>query len=375
MPTLLMVNPADDEEWEARTNPEGQAPGEVVKKLDEGMYPVIIKAQAGDETAIAELWKRYKKYAKNFAIKYLTESREGQKGQLSRAAAGQMADDVASEALTRVFVGYKRKNGKVSAPMINRWVDGKASMATFIAAAVKNVAREGARAYAKGGRARSHTTAGGEDYIETIASDAPSPEDQVVDDEGTGEVIDPTEMTAAEANRVQKMIDSGDLDYDDEMRARAMLEQWDQAQRNSGRIAEQTSAVEEAMDNAGAGDGLSSEEATILGLRGEGKSYKQIAQELFGSDDKKAVQRVMVRLHRARKSLERTTGLELHGIEANLGGIGYTKRGRKRKNPELVIYFEDAIDLEDLFSCGLIDGVGYQACLASLLQSIDYSGG
>lgn len=369
MPVLLMVNPAEDDEWdEARDNPDGLAPGEVTRKLDEDMYDTIERARGGDETAIAACFTRYKKYAKNFAIKYLTEERQGQKGRLTRAAAGALADDIASEALERVLVGHTGPRGK-KPPAIQKWKPGQTTMATYLSAAIKNVAREYARAYVKGGRARSHTTATGEDVVDTIASEAPSPEDDVIAADDV-DVVDPTDMTASEANEVAKAIDSGELSYQDEQRAIAMLDRWKDAQRQQGKRAEEREAVDLAIDAAGSGDGLTSDEAQILGLREGGLSYKQIAQELFGNTDKKSVQKVMVRLHRARKSLERTTGMKLHGVEANLGGIGYTKRGRKRKNPEFVIYFEDALDLEDLFDCGLIDGAGYQACLASLLACV-----
>lgn len=382
MTILLTVNPAEeddddhawmvdeDEDEEARENPlldwwspKSEGAG-VVKKLDEDMYPVIVAAQAGDDDSKTKVDKRYRKYARSFAMKVLADSG------LTGAPAGQAAQEISQDVMERLLVG---RNGK--RPVISGYMPGKATLATFIGGIVKRVVRERQKTYARGreraASGRRGEEGGVESEIEAFASEAPTPEETVSADEV--DEVDAIDLSPAEARQVQQAIDSGELSDQDEQRAQKMLDRWrtGQAPTKKARRQDEREAIDLAMDAAGGGDGLTSDEANILGLRESGMSYRNIAKELFGTDDKKAVQKVMVRLHRARKSLERTTGTPLRGIEADIGGIGYTARGRKRKNPELVIYFEDVTDIEELLQVGLLDPAGYQACLASLLQCLE----
>jgi hypothetical protein len=90
------------------------------------------------------------------------------------------------------------------------------------------------------------------------------------------------------------------------------------------------------------------------------------------------VNNVSQRLFRARKELERLTGIPLEGLVGEVKQeMGLSKRGRPRgprvrQNPYVendvgeFIYFEDAEDLFDLHEAGTLDGEALSAGIDAL---------
>ena len=353
---------------------EPKKPGDVVKALDDGMdvYVDILKTLPPDaaeyKDALTKVRKRYREYAIKFAIKNL--SKNSTKGTKSlRPVATEIADD----ALDRLLFGRHGKRsgrdgeaGRQGEPAIKRFVPGQSSLATFIGNIIRHVMSEDYRQHA---RELSASTSGREDqagFEETTAAETPTPEE-------VAEEAEEREYSQAEINAIKRALDAGELDSEQEAVAMRILDQYTTGKSHAALEREQASAIEGALD------ALSEDEQQVIGMRQEGMSYKAIAAEMFPSDEpKKAVQKVMVRLHRARKKIEELSGIPLRGVSAKLrdtyGELVPGSRGRRRKNPEdEILYFESPEDLCCLVELGLIDGECFQDCFNEYLGRLSAS--
>lgn len=345
------VYPPSDVYGRLRSNPDGALPadalpaevaaeeikatpaarGSVVKKLDAGMDVWVEKAVAGgDNDAITAIWERYYPYARKLAYKVMAQNLpiSPQTGRPKRPSAD-AADEVATIAMNRLLYGSSRADERggtaEGTPAIRRFrIGGQASFATYIGGIVKHVASERWRQYKSEQKAAQKAA-------EEAALAQMAPSDDVPED-----VLDPEQLFSK--RQAEK-----------ELRALAV---------------EQGQALELGFGQ------LDDDEKQVLQLRGRGLTYAQIADELYPDiERKKAVQRVMVRLHRARKHLEQASGQPLRGLVGTLGdAFGMRKQGRPRKNPEEEILFVETLDdLCDLCDVGIIDGPCYRRCLEECL--------
>ncbi|NBT35346.1 MAG: sigma-70 family RNA polymerase sigma factor [Betaproteobacteria bacterium] len=376
-----------------RSNPAaaGDVPG-TTKILDEGMEWAIETARLdpSDEEARRAIVERYGKYVQGLAYKMVVRKSLGPSKKQTAHAEGHphadaIATQLAQEARQIVFQRLLA-GGPRSAPVVTKF-EGDSTFATFIGGITRHVVADllwrrmkedlSARAAAGdfealalleqkfGGRAaaKAKRTAAAED-------------EGFVDEEG---------LSFADVREIRKTLAQRGFDDDqiDEYLAlvegtQLTAEELLSAQpltkkeaRQAARELQRESAQEEAIDAALST--MSPQNADVLRRRRAGESYAKIADDLGVS-----VNNVSQRLFRARKELERLTGIPLEGLVGEVKQeMGLSKRGRPRgsrvrQNPWVenetgeFIYFEDAEDLIDLYEAGTLDGESLSAGIEAL---------
>ncbi len=304
----------------------------------------ILAAAAGEAGPLKQVANHYHRYVRKMAFAFL----KAWSPSASPKHVGDAADEITADVEQRVFSGTpKSSQSKGSEPSIKHFHVGKgrtrpgrhgfgageqtsagadkaAAFSTWLAAVVRNRAR----AYVeKEVRAARGAKAGAPDVTDDIA-----------------------------------------LSFEDEMLQKEEL------QKLRATSAAQSSQMVDALATLQASPTRTTkDELEVLRLRQKGESYKEMAATLGIS-----VSAVMSRLFRARRSLEKASGLELRGLVGELrdglGGAVPSARGRPRHNPEapgadgVVVYFEDIGDVFDLWDEGVFDDDSAVAALEALAE-------
>lgn len=303
---------------------------------------VLLARDAGDAQARNELSRILLPYAQKIAFKFL-------KGWAERAgrkvAFKKMTEDAKGIANTAVAAVVGRLGG----------FKGESSFLTYLGGAVKNQGRKYVRADSK----HTQTYGDGEvtaqaagDFtaqdIEDLADQNDTPE-QIVEEaqlqqEGQRQIkLMERDQTAA----LEAAIPSLKPEFVEILRRRASRPKLDSNGRPLSQVVNGT--VQKVLYVP---------------------SYKEIAQETGLS-----VTNVMQRLYRARKQLEKVSGVPLSGLVGQLAqdfeGIVKSTRGRKpRANPYVgvLIYFETEDDVYDLVDAGLLEEEMLEQCLSALQE-------
>ncbi len=380
-----------------RSNP--STPG-TTKILDEGMEWAIeiARQDPSDEQARKAITQRYGKYVQGLAFNMISRKGKGPAERKARSTgatarwthaedhpqadviAAQLAEEVRQTVFQRLLAGGPR-----SAPVITKF-EGDSTFATFIGGITRNVVNNLMWQRLRSDlteRAAAGDGAAMELLEQKFGRKATTRAARVaIEDEG---FADEKELSFSDVEEIRSVL--GDRGFSDEqiddylalvegtpLTAEELLTTKPLSKKEARRAArelQQEFSQEEAIDAALAS--MSPQSADILQRRREGHSYAKIAEDLGIT-----VNNVSQRLFRARKELERLTGIPLEGLVGEVKQeMGLSKRGRPRgprvrQNPYVendvgeFIYFEDAEDLFDLHEAGTLDGEALSAGIDAL---------
>lgn len=373
-----------------RSNPAaaGDVPG-TTKILDEGMEWAIESARLDPtyEEARRAIVERYGKYIQGLAYKMVVRKSLGpSKKQTahaeshphSDAIATQIAQEARQVVFQRLFSGGPR-----SAPVITKF-EGDSTFATFLGGITRHVVADMLWRRMKADLAER---AGAGDFgalalleqkfgSRAVSKARRAADEGFVDEEGLSfsDVQEIRKTLAArgfddeQIDEYLALVEGTQLTAEELLSAKPLTKK---EARQAARELQRESAQEEAIDAALST--MSPQNADILQRRRAGESYAKIASDLGVS-----VNNVSQRLFRARKELERLTGIPLEGLVGEVKQeMGLSKRGRPRgsrvrQNPWVenetgeFIYFEDAEDLIDLYEAGIVDGESLSAGIEAL---------